>query len=59
MQNKIVIIFWIPGDMDSSLENTAISLSKCSLESEFTESERENSIRSSSDFLQRFKVWDW
>ncbi|KAM6145656.1 coiled-coil domain-containing protein 138 [Phoenicopterus ruber ruber] len=46
------------GDMDSSLENTTISLSKCSLESEFTESGRENSIRSSSDFLQSFKDWD-
>ncbi|KAM9566944.1 coiled-coil domain-containing protein 138 [Guaruba guarouba] len=46
------------GDMDSSLENTAISLSKCSLESEFTESGRENSIRST-NFLQSFKVWDW
>ncbi|XP_009470936.1 PREDICTED: coiled-coil domain-containing protein 138 [Nipponia nippon] len=44
--------------MDSSLENTTISLSKCSLESEFTESGRENSIRSSSDFLQSFKDWD-
>ncbi|XP_072705905.1 coiled-coil domain-containing protein 138 isoform X2 [Ciconia boyciana] len=46
------------GDMDSSLENTTISLSKCSLESEFTESGRENSIRSSSDFLQSFRDWD-
>ncbi|XP_010016044.1 PREDICTED: coiled-coil domain-containing protein 138, partial [Nestor notabilis] len=46
------------GDMDSSLENTTISLSKCSLESEFTESGGENSIRSR-DFLQSFKVWDW
>ncbi|KAM6382278.1 coiled-coil domain-containing protein 138 isoform 2-T2 [Alca torda] len=46
------------GDMDSSLENTTTSLSKCSLESEFTESGRENSIRSSSDFLQSFKDWD-
>ncbi|XP_059677787.1 coiled-coil domain-containing protein 138 [Gavia stellata] len=44
--------------MDSSLENTTISLSKCSLESEFTESGRENSIRSSSDFLHSFKDWD-
>ncbi|XP_064295784.1 coiled-coil domain-containing protein 138 isoform X2 [Phalacrocorax carbo] len=44
--------------MDSSLEYTTISLSKCSLESEFTESGRENSIRSSSDFLQSFKDWD-
>ncbi|XP_074948114.1 coiled-coil domain-containing protein 138 isoform X3 [Phalacrocorax aristotelis] len=44
--------------MDSSLEYTTISLSKCSLESEFTESRRENSIRSSSDFLQSFKDWD-
>ncbi|XP_035750281.1 coiled-coil domain-containing protein 138 [Egretta garzetta] len=44
--------------MDSSLENTTISLSKCSLESEFTESGRENSIRSSSGFLQSFKDWD-
>ena len=59
MQNKIVTILYIPGDMDSSLENTTISLSKCSLESEFTESGRENSIRSSSDFLQSFKDWDW
>ncbi|XP_075281738.1 coiled-coil domain-containing protein 138 isoform X2 [Opisthocomus hoazin] len=41
------------GDMDSSLENTTISLSKCSLESEFTESGR-----SSSDFLRSFKDWD-
>ncbi|XP_075281748.1 coiled-coil domain-containing protein 138 isoform X3 [Opisthocomus hoazin] len=39
--------------MDSSLENTTISLSKCSLESEFTESGR-----SSSDFLRSFKDWD-
>ncbi|XP_054041817.1 coiled-coil domain-containing protein 138 isoform X3 [Rissa tridactyla] len=46
------------GDMDSSLENTATSLSKCSLESEFTESGRENSIRSSSDFVQSVKDWD-
>ncbi|KAM6098707.1 coiled-coil domain-containing protein 138 isoform 2-T3 [Theristicus caerulescens] len=44
--------------MDSSLENTTISLSKCSLESEFTERGRENSIRSSSDFLQSFKDWN-
>ncbi|XP_065533894.1 coiled-coil domain-containing protein 138 isoform X2 [Lathamus discolor] len=47
------------GDTDSSLENTAISLSKCSLQSEFTESGKDNSIRSSNDFLQSFKVWDW
>ncbi|XP_054688075.1 coiled-coil domain-containing protein 138 isoform X2 [Grus americana] len=46
------------GHMDSSLENTTISLSKCSLESEFTEGGRENSIRSSSDCLQSFKDWD-
>ncbi|XP_010295126.1 PREDICTED: coiled-coil domain-containing protein 138, partial [Phaethon lepturus] len=46
------------GDMDSLLENTTISLSKCSLESEFTENGRENSIRFSSDFLQSFKDWD-
>ncbi|XP_064915952.1 coiled-coil domain-containing protein 138 isoform X4 [Columba livia] len=46
------------GDMDSSLENTTISLSKCSLVSEFTESGRENSIRSPSDFLRSFKDWD-
>ncbi|CAM9612545.1 unnamed protein product [Bubo scandiacus] len=46
------------GDMDSSPENTTISLSKCSLESELTESGRENSIRSSSDFLRSFKDWD-
>ncbi|XP_030333003.1 coiled-coil domain-containing protein 138 isoform X2 [Strigops habroptila] len=45
--------------MDSSLGNTTISLSKCSLESEFTASGRENSIGSSRDFLQSFKVWDW
>jgi len=51
MHNKIILC--IPGDMDSSLENTTISLSKCSLESEFTESGR-----SSSDFLQSFKDWD-
>ncbi|XP_009274434.1 PREDICTED: coiled-coil domain-containing protein 138 [Aptenodytes forsteri] len=44
--------------MDSSLENTTISLSKCSLESEFTENGRENSIRSSSDFLQSLEDWD-
>nr|XP_021143471.1 coiled-coil domain-containing protein 138 isoform X2 [Columba livia] len=44
--------------MDSSLENTTISLSKCSLVSEFTESGRENSIRSPSDFLRSFKDWD-
>ncbi|XP_074992428.1 coiled-coil domain-containing protein 138 isoform X3 [Calonectris borealis] len=46
------------GDMDSSLENTTTSLSECSLESELTEGGRENSIRSSSDFLQSFKDWD-
>ncbi|XP_010128697.1 PREDICTED: coiled-coil domain-containing protein 138, partial [Chlamydotis macqueenii] len=46
------------GDVDSSLENTTISLSKYSLESEFTESGRENIITSSSDFLQHFKGWD-
>lgn len=57
MQNKIVIVLYIPGDMDSSLENTTFSLTKCSSESEFTG--RENSIRSSSDFLQSFKDWDW
>uniref|UniRef100_A0A8B9M2H8 Coiled-coil domain containing 138 n=1 Tax=Accipiter nisus TaxID=211598 RepID=A0A8B9M2H8_9AVES len=45
-------------DTDSSLENTTISLSKCSLESEFAESGKENSIRSSSDFLQSFEDWD-
>uniref|UniRef100_A0A8C8AED1 Coiled-coil domain containing 138 n=1 Tax=Otus sunia TaxID=257818 RepID=A0A8C8AED1_9STRI len=44
--------------MNSSPENTTISLSKCSLESELTESGRENSIRSSSGFLQSFKDWD-
>ncbi|XP_074992420.1 coiled-coil domain-containing protein 138 isoform X2 [Calonectris borealis] len=44
--------------MDSSLENTTTSLSECSLESELTEGGRENSIRSSSDFLQSFKDWD-
>ncbi|XP_017939498.1 coiled-coil domain-containing protein 138 [Manacus vitellinus] len=44
--------------MDSSLENTAISLSSCSLESEFTATGRENSIRSS-DFLKGFKDRDW
>lgn len=57
MQNKIIL--YLPGHMDSSLENTTISLSKCSLESEFTEGGRENSIRSSSDCLQSFKDWDW
>ncbi|XP_065506937.1 coiled-coil domain-containing protein 138 isoform X2 [Caloenas nicobarica] len=46
------------GDMDSSLENTTMSLSKCSLVSEFTGSGRENSIRSSSDFLRSSKDWD-
>ncbi|XP_068027020.1 coiled-coil domain-containing protein 138 [Melanerpes formicivorus] len=46
------------GDMDSSLENTAIFLSKSSLESEFAESGRENIIRSSSDLLQNFQDWD-
>ncbi|XP_069626278.1 coiled-coil domain-containing protein 138 isoform X1 [Haliaeetus albicilla] len=46
------------GDMDSSLENTTISLSKFSLESEFAESGKENIIRSSSDFLQSFEDWD-
>ncbi|XP_026712049.1 coiled-coil domain-containing protein 138 isoform X3 [Athene cunicularia] len=44
--------------MDSSPENTTISSSKCSLESELTERGRENSIRSSSEFLQSFKDWD-
>ncbi|XP_071600436.1 coiled-coil domain-containing protein 138 isoform X1 [Heliangelus exortis] len=46
------------GDRDSSLENTTASLSKCSLESEFIESGRENSIRSSGHFLQSSKDWD-
>lgn len=59
MQHKIVTIIYIPDDMDSLLENTTISLSKCSLESEFAESGKENSIRSSSDFLQSFENWDW
>lgn len=59
IQNKNIIILYIPGDVDSSLENTAISLSKSSLESEFTDSRRDNSIRSSSDLLQSFKDWDW
>ncbi|XP_069733684.1 coiled-coil domain-containing protein 138 isoform X2 [Phaenicophaeus curvirostris] len=44
--------------MDSSLENTTVSLSKCSSESEFTESERENSIRSFNGFLRNFEDWD-
>ncbi|XP_055658460.1 coiled-coil domain-containing protein 138 isoform X1 [Falco peregrinus] len=44
--------------MDSLLENTTVSLSRCSLESEFTESGREKSIRSSGDFLQTYKDWD-
>lgn len=59
IQNKNIIILYIPGDVDSSLENTTISLSKSSLESEFTDSRRDNSIRSSSDLLQSFKDWDW
>ncbi|XP_067151368.1 coiled-coil domain-containing protein 138 isoform X6 [Apteryx mantelli] len=46
------------GDMDSSLENTTISLSNCSLQSEFTQSGRTNSIRSFNDFLQDFKNLD-
>ncbi|XP_010080181.1 PREDICTED: coiled-coil domain-containing protein 138, partial [Pterocles gutturalis] len=46
------------GDMDSSLENTAISLSKCSLESELAGSGIENSITSSIDLLRSFKVLD-
>ncbi|XP_053931120.1 coiled-coil domain-containing protein 138 isoform X3 [Cuculus canorus] len=46
------------GHMDISLENTTVSLSKCSSESEFTESGRENSIRSSGGFLQNFQDWD-
>ncbi|XP_051472660.1 coiled-coil domain-containing protein 138 [Apus apus] len=41
--------------MDSLLENTTTSLSKFSVDSEFTESGRENSIRSSGGFLQSFK----
>ncbi|XP_025910999.1 coiled-coil domain-containing protein 138 isoform X3 [Apteryx rowi] len=44
--------------MDSSLENTTISLSNCSLQSEFTQSGRTNSIRSFNDFLQDFKNLD-
>lgn len=58
MQNKIVAILCISGDTDSSLKNAAISLSNCSLESEFTETGRENSIRSS-DFRKSLKDGDW
>ncbi|XP_009996255.1 PREDICTED: coiled-coil domain-containing protein 138 [Chaetura pelagica] len=46
------------GDMDSLLENMTTSLSKCSVDSEFTESGRENSIRSSGGFLRSFKQWN-
>ncbi|XP_025952773.2 coiled-coil domain-containing protein 138 isoform X2 [Dromaius novaehollandiae] len=46
------------GHMDSLLENTTISLSSCSLQSEFTQSGRRNSIRSFNDFLQDFKNLD-
>lgn len=58
MHNKIVTII-IPGDMDSSLENATVSLSRSSLESGFTDNGRENTIRSSSDLLQCFKDCDW
>ncbi|KAM6291378.1 coiled-coil domain-containing protein 138 isoform 1-T1 [Porphyrio hochstetteri] len=44
--------------MDYSLENATAALSKCSLESECTESGRDNSIRSSGDFLQSFEDWN-
>ncbi|XP_062431237.1 coiled-coil domain-containing protein 138 isoform X3 [Rhea pennata] len=46
------------GDMDSSLEDTAISLSSGSSQSEFTQSGRKNSTRSFNDFLQDFKNLD-
>ncbi|XP_077029478.1 coiled-coil domain-containing protein 138 isoform X2 [Agelaius phoeniceus] len=45
------------GDTDSSLKNRTISLSNCSLESEFTEAGREKSI-GSSDFQKSLKNWD-
>ncbi|XP_068781947.1 coiled-coil domain-containing protein 138 isoform X3 [Struthio camelus] len=44
--------------MDSSLENTTLSSSSCSLQSEFTQSGRKNSISSFDDFLQGFKNLD-
>ncbi|XP_025890248.1 coiled-coil domain-containing protein 138 isoform X2 [Nothoprocta perdicaria] len=47
------------GDMDSSPEDTAVSLSSCSLQSEFiTQSGRRDSIRSLNDFLQHLKNLD-
>ncbi|XP_066427703.1 coiled-coil domain-containing protein 138 [Molothrus aeneus] len=45
------------GGTDSSLKNITISLSNCSLESEFTEAGREKSI-GSSDFQKSLKNWD-
>lgn len=57
MQNKIVAIFCISGDTDTSLKNITISLSNCSLESEFTETGREN--RSDHNFRKGLKDWDW
>ncbi|XP_071286830.1 coiled-coil domain-containing protein 138 [Agelaius tricolor] len=45
------------GGTDSSLKNRTISLSNCSLESEFTEAGREKSI-GSSDFQKSLKNWD-
>ncbi|KAM8821010.1 coiled-coil domain-containing protein 138 isoform 2-T2 [Eudromia elegans] len=44
--------------MDSSPEDTAISLSNCSLQSEFTQSGRREGIRSFNDFLQHLKILD-
>ncbi|KAM4788761.1 coiled-coil domain-containing protein 138 isoform 1-T1 [Cyanocitta cristata] len=57
MQNKIFATLCISGDTDSSLKNATIFLSNCFLESEFTETGRENCIRSS-DFRKSLKDWD-
>ncbi|XP_039911672.1 coiled-coil domain-containing protein 138 isoform X1 [Hirundo rustica] len=56
MQNKIVVIFCISGDTDSSVKNITIPLSNCALESEFTETGRQN--RSDQDFRKSLKDWD-
>lgn len=57
MQNKIVAIFCISDNTSSSLKNITISLSNCSLESEFTETGRQNG--SDHDFQNSLKDWDW
>lgn len=58
MQNKTVAILCISGDTDNSRKNITISLSNCSLESEFPETGRANSIRPG-DFRKSLKDWDW